>query len=83
MCVDFTDLNKACPKDWYPLPRVNKLDSISGHRVLSFVDAYSGYHQVKMYGLDCEKTAFRVVGEIYCYKMPFELKNVGQLIREW
>ena len=45
MCVDFTDLNKACPKDSYPLPRIDQLvDSTAGHRLLSFMDAFSGYN---------------------------------------
>ena len=47
MCVDFTDLNRACPKDFYPLPRIDQLvDSTSGHALLSFMDAFSGYHQI-------------------------------------
>jgi hypothetical protein len=47
MCVDFTDLNKACPKDSYPLPRIDQLvDSIAGHKLLSFMDAFSGYNQI-------------------------------------
>ena len=49
MCVDFTDLNKACPKDSYPLLRIDQLvDSIVGHQLLSFMDAFSGYNQIKM-----------------------------------
>ena len=49
MCVDFTDLNKACPKDSYPLPRIDQLvDSMAGHRILSFMDAFSGYNQIRM-----------------------------------
>ena len=49
MCVDFTDLNKACPKDSYPLPRIDQLmDSTAGHKLLSFMDAFSGYNQIKM-----------------------------------
>ena len=49
MCVDFTDLNKACPKDNYPLPCIDQLvDSTAGHRLLSFMDAFSGYNQIKM-----------------------------------
>ena len=47
MCVDFTDLNKACPKDAYPLPHIDRLiDGASGFRLLSFLDAYSGYNQI-------------------------------------
>nr|AAM44870.1 Putative gag-pol precursor [Oryza sativa Japonica Group]AAP51854.1 transposon protein, putative, unclassified [Oryza sativa Japonica Group] len=59
MCVDFTDLNKACPKDHFPLPRIDQLvDSIAGCELLSFLDAYSGYHQISMAKEDEEKTAF-------------------------
>ena len=53
MCVDFTDLNKACPKDSYPLPRIDQLvDSIVGHKLLNFMDAYSGYNQIMMDEVD-------------------------------
>ena len=49
MCVDFTDLNKACPKDNYPFPRIDQLvDSTAGHKLLSFMDAFSGYNQIQM-----------------------------------
>lgn len=49
MCVDFTDLNKACPKDSFPLPRINQLvDSTAEHKLLSFMDAFSGYNQILM-----------------------------------
>ena len=48
MCVDFTDLNKACPKDNFPLPRIDQLvDSTAGHKLLTFMDAFSGYNQIK------------------------------------
>ncbi|MDV3176183.1 MAG: reverse transcriptase domain-containing protein [Sweet potato little leaf phytoplasma] len=79
MCVDFTNLNKACPKDEYPLPNLSKLvDSTAGHKVLSFLDAFSGYHQIKMYPGDQEKTSFIAADSIYCYiVMPFGLKNAG------
>ena len=47
MCVDFTDMNKACPKDSFPLPRIDQLvDSTAGHKLLSFMDAFSGYNQI-------------------------------------
>ena len=50
MCVDFTDLNKACPKDSFPLPKIDQLvDSTAGHGLLSFMDAFSGYNQIPMY----------------------------------
>ncbi|KAL5779170.1 hypothetical protein ACOSQ2_009907 [Xanthoceras sorbifolium] len=79
MCVDFTDLNKACLKDCFPLPRIYQLvDSTAGHQLLSFMDAYSGYNQVKMSEADEDKTAFVTDKGMYCYKvMPFGLKNAG------
>lgn len=77
MCVDFTDLNKACPKDCYPLPRIDQLvDSTSGHARLTFTDAFSGYHQIHMHPLDKKKTAFITSCGVYNYvMMPFGLKN--------
>jgi len=79
MCVDFIDLNKACPKDSYPLPRIDQLvDSTAGHQLLSFMDAFSGYNQIKMDEADQEKTSFVTSQGLFCYKaMPFGLKNVG------
>jgi len=79
MCVDFTDLNKAFPKDSYLFPSIDSLvDSASGCRVLSFLDAFSGYNQVRMHPNDESKTAFMTEFASYCYKvMPFGLKNVG------
>ena len=59
MCVDYTDLNKACPKDSYPLPKIDNLvDSTAGHALMSFMDAYSGFHQIPLWKKDQEKTAF-------------------------
>ena len=59
MCVNFTDLNKACPKDSYPLQRVDVLvDSMAQHQLLSFMDAFSGYNQIRMHKADQEKTSF-------------------------
>ena len=77
MCVDFTDLNKACPKDSFPLPRIDQLvDSIARHKLLSFVDAFSGYNQILMNEDNQEKTSFVTSQGLYCYKvMPFGLKN--------
>jgi ribonuclease HI len=79
MCVDFTDLNKACPKDSFPLPRVDLLvDSTAGHEMLSFMDAFSGYNQILMDEADQEKTSFITDRGLYCYTvMPFGLKNAG------
>ncbi|RDX82506.1 hypothetical protein CR513_36693, partial [Mucuna pruriens] len=63
MCTDYTDLNKVCPKDPYPLPNIDRLvDSVSGFEFLSFMDAYSGYNQIKMHPDDEEKTAFITEG---------------------
>ena len=85
MCVDFTDLNKACPKDSYPLPRIDQLvDSTVGHRLLSFMDAFSRYNQIRMDKVDQEKTSFVTSQGLFCYKMmPFGLKNAGQRIKGW
>ena len=59
MCVDFTDLNRACSKDSYPLPRIDTLvDSTARHELLSFMDAFSGYNQIKMEEENQEKTSF-------------------------
>ena len=79
VCVDFTDLNKDCPKNSFPLPRIDQLvDSTSGHERMSFLDAFQGYHQIPMILFDQEKTAFITPKGIYCYKvMPFGLKNAG------
>ena len=79
MWVDFTDLNKACPKDNYPLPRIDLLvDSTAGHQLLSFMDTFSGYNQIKMDEADQEKTSFITSQSFFCYKvMPCGLKNAG------
>ncbi|XP_072064357.1 uncharacterized protein [Arachis hypogaea] len=79
MCVDYTDLNKACPKDPYPLPNIDTLvDASSGYKYLSFMDAYSRYNQTPMHQPDQEKTSFLTPKVNYCYVvMPFEHKNAG------
>ncbi|GKA32939.1 reverse transcriptase domain-containing protein [Tanacetum coccineum] len=79
MCVDFTDLNKACPQDCYPLPEIDwKVESLCGYPFKCFLDAYKGYHQIQMAESDEEKTAFHTSQGVYCYtKMPFGLKNAG------
>uniref|UniRef100_A0A2N9FAH3 Uncharacterized protein n=1 Tax=Fagus sylvatica TaxID=28930 RepID=A0A2N9FAH3_FAGSY len=76
---NFTDLNKACPKDSFPLPRIDQLvDSTAGHRLLTFMDAFSGYNQIMMDESDQEKTSFITSKGLFCYKvMPFGLKNAG------
>ena len=59
MCVDYTDLNDACPKDSFPLPRIDQIvDASVGHDMLSFLDAFSSYDQIPMYPSDVEKTSF-------------------------
>jgi hypothetical protein len=79
MCIDFTNLNKACPKGSFPLPRIDMLvDSTVGHGLLSFMDVFSGYNQIRMHPADQEKIAFITDQGLYCYKvMPFGLKNAG------
>lgn len=78
-CIDYSDLNKACPKDSFPLPRIDQLvDSTAGHELLSFMDAYSGYNQIPMHVPDQEHTSFVTDLGLYCYKVrPFGLKNAG------
>ena len=77
ICVDFTELNKACPKDSYPLPQIDTLiDSTVRNQLLIFMDALSGYNQIKMEEADQEKTSFVTSQGLFCYKvMPFGLKN--------
>jgi hypothetical protein len=77
MCINYTSLNKACPKDPYPLPRIDQIiDSTSGCDLLSFLDAYSGFHQIQMSREDRKHTAFVIMDGLYCYiVMPYGLKN--------
>ena len=79
VCIDFTDLNKACPKDPFSMPRINQLvDATIGHSRMSFLDAFQGYHQIPLALDDQERTAFVTPIGNYHYKvMPFGLKNVG------
>jgi hypothetical protein len=79
MCVDYTGLNKACPKVPYPLPRIDQImDSTVGCETLSFLDAYSGYHQIRMKESDQLATSFITPFGMYCYiTMPFGLRNAG------
>ena len=79
MCVDFIDLNQACPKDSFPLPRIDQLvDSTAGHKLLTFTDAFFGYNQMLMAEEDQEKTAFVTSQGLYYYRvMLFGLKNAG------
>lgn len=77
--VDFTDLNKASPKDSFPLPHIDRLvEATAGNKLLSFMDAFSGYNQILMHPEDRDKTVFSTDRGIYCYKvMSFGLKNAG------
>lgn len=81
MCVDYTNLNNACPKDSFPLPRIDQIvESTTRHEIFSFLDTFSGYHQILMAPEDEEKTSFITPHGLYCYKvMPFGLKNVGAM----
>jgi hypothetical protein len=79
MCVDYTSLNKACPKVPFPLPCIDQIiDSTAGCETLLFPDVYSGYHQIKMTESDQLVTSFITPFDMYCYvTMPFGLWNVG------
>ena len=79
ICVDYTDLNEACPKDSFPLPRIDQImDATVGRGILLFLDAFSGYHQIPIHLSDEEKTTFITPHGLYCYNvMSFGLKNAG------
>ena len=78
LCIDYTDMNKACPKDPFPMPRIDQIvDSTAGCDLLCFLDTFSGYHQIKMAKEDEEKTAFLALCGVYCYTcMTFGLKTL-------
>ena len=79
VCVDFTDLNKACPKDPFLMSKIDQLVDVTvGHPRMSFLDAFQGYHQIPLALDDQEKTAFVTLIKNYHYKvMSFGLKNAG------
>jgi hypothetical protein len=79
MCIDFTDLNKAYPKDKFPLPRIDSLvDATASLELMSLLDCYSGYHQIWMKKEDEPKTSFITSSGAYCYlRMHEGLKNAG------
>ena len=79
LCIDFTDINRACPNDNFPLPWIDLIvDGTSSHELLSFMDAFSGYNQISMDPNDQEKTSFVTGQGSYCYRVfPFGLKNDG------
>ena len=75
--MDYIDLNKVCPIDYFPLPRIDQLvDSTSGHEMLTFMDAFFGYNHIKMDPADEVRTSSITAFGTYCYKvMSFGLKN--------
>ena len=77
VCMDYTDLNEACPKDSFPLPRIDQIVDVSAeHGMLSFLDTFSYYHQLSMHPPNAEKTSFITPHVLYCYNvMSFGLKN--------
>jgi hypothetical protein len=79
MCVDYTSLNKACLKDLFPLPSIDQVvDLTTGCELLSFIDAYSGHHQIPLAEADQPATMFITPFNYFCYiKMLFELKTEG------
>jgi len=79
MCVDYMNLNKACLKDSYPLPIIDRLvDGTAGHHILKFLDAYSSYNQIQMHPRDRKKTTFMTESNNFYYEvMSFGLKNAG------
>ena len=81
VCIDYTDLNEACPKDSFPLPCIDQsVDFAAGKGILSFLNAFFRYHHIPMHPPDAEKKAFITPQGLYCYNvMPFGLKNVGAI----
>ena len=79
LCIDFTDINRAYPKDSFALPHIDLIvDATAGHELLIFMDAFSGYNLISMDPSDQEKTLFVTSQGTYCYRvMPFRLKNAG------
>ena len=77
VCVDYIDINEACPKDSFPLPRIDQIvDESARHGTLSFLDAFSRYHQIPMHPPDAEKTTFITPHRLFYYNvMSFGLKN--------
>lgn len=81
VCVDYTNLNGACPKDSFSLLRINQIVDVTvGHRMLSFIDAFFGYHQIPMFQPDKEKWSFVTPHGLYYYRVMLSgLKNVGTM----
>jgi hypothetical protein len=84
MCIDYTSFNKSYSKDEHPLPHICQIvDSTVTYELLSFLDAYSGYHQISFATDDEEKTSFITSFRIFCYtKMAFRLKNGGAIYQK-
>jgi hypothetical protein len=84
MCIDYTDLNRHCPKDTFPLPRIDQVvDSTAGSALLCFLNCYSGYHQIALNVSNQDKTTFITPHDIYCYTaMTFILKNAGVIYQK-
>jgi hypothetical protein len=84
MCIDFTDLNKACPKDEFPLPRIDSLvDAAASLELMSLLDCYTGYHQIWMKKEDEPKTSFITPSSTYCYlRMPEGLKKCWRKLQQ-
>jgi len=88
MFTYYTDLNRACPKDAYPLPNINRIvDGASEFQLLSFLDAYSEYNRIRMHTLDKQKTTFIIEDANFYYRvMPFGHKNASviyQRLMDW
>jgi len=81
VCIDFTDLNKACPQDLFLMTQIDQLvNATTGHPRMSFLDAFQGYHQIPLVADNQEKTAFVTFIRNYHYKViPFGLKNTGSI----
>ena len=79
MCVDYRNINRACPKNTYPFSNIDRLvDGAGDHKIMSFLDAYSSYKQISMHPRDKEKTTFMTADANYYYEvMSFSLKNAG------
>lgn len=79
MCVDFIDLNRVTPKDFFPLPSIDQLvDATAGFESMNFMDAYSDYHKIQLCPRDEEKTSFITEDGTFFYtRMHFGLKNAG------
>ena len=79
LCIDFIDINRACQKDSFPLPRIDLIvEATAGHKLLNFKEAFSGYNQISMDPKDQENTSFITGQGTYCYQvMPFGLKKAG------